>query len=252
MEQKVKLLSSARIVPASMLFLALFSGPTLWLAPFPTCAAGASTPVKEQPRQSAPTPRVNCIVADLEALSELAEDIFELAMSGKMERTAKKMEALKKTAASLPYIQDHSNSILLPRLGNTIAELDQAIAAKNRLDTMRHANTITLIAATVAVPLKPRLPTEVSLLDFNGRELGRWAEMKRIEPLSNIVMRMHLAWQTLMPKLIDQGAISELRRFSEIMGRLESAKTPEEYGRLSRQVTGEMDAMKAVFAKPHK
>jgi hypothetical protein len=36
------------------------------------------------------------------------------------------------------------------------------------------------------------------------------------------------------------------------MGRLETAKTPEEYGRLSRQVNSEMNAMKAVFTKPAK
>ena len=72
------------------------------------------------------------------------------------------------------------------------------------------------------------------------------------EKLSSIVIRMHLAWQTLMPKLIEHHGEKELRRFSEIMGHLELAKTPEEYGHLSRQVRVEVDDMNVVFAKSEK
>ena len=79
-----------------------------------------------------------------------------------------------------------------------------------------------------------------------------WSEAKKAEKLSSVVMRMHLAWQTLMPKLIEHDGIKELRRFSEIMGRLEAARTPEDYGRLSRQASPELDTMKALFTKPAK
>jgi hypothetical protein len=252
MEQKETFRLFGCIFPASLLILALFSQSTICFLPTLAYAANASPTVKEQPRQSAGTPRVNSIATDLDALADSGEEIFDLAMAGKMDRMGKKLEALKKNAAYLSYIQDQSNSILLPRLGHTIVDLEQAINAKDRLDTMRYANRITLIAATVAVPLKPSIPTEVSLLEYNGRELGIWSEAKKTEKLSNIVMRMHLAWQTLMPKLIERNGIRELRRFSEIMGRLELAKTPEEYGHLSRQVTPEIDAMKVIFAKPAK
>jgi hypothetical protein len=52
-----------------------------------------------------------------------------------------------------------------------------------------------------------------------------------------------------MPKLIERNGVKELRRFSEIMEHLELARTPEEYGSLSRQVLVETDTMKAIFAK---
>ena len=117
---------------------------------------------------------------------------------------------------------------------------------------MRNANRITLIAATVAVPFKPGVPTEVSLLNYNGRELEIWSEVKKMDKLSSIVIRMHLAWQTLMPKLIEQNGIKELRRFSDLMGHLEAARLPEEYGRLARQVLVETDAMKSSFVKAQK
>jgi hypothetical protein len=260
MEQKGKIRSLGGNPVASLLALALFAASSGCLQPGLAQAALAAPPAKEQPRQpfaapkgnSIAAPRGNSIASDLDALADTGEEIFELAMAGKMDRLGRKLEALKKNAAALSYIQDQSNSILLPRLGHTVIDLDQAISAKDRLDTMRYANRITLIAATVAVHLKPNVPTEVSLLEYNGRELGIWSEMKKTEKLSNIVMRMHLAWQTLMPKLIEHNGIKELRRFSEIMGRLEAAKTPEEYGRLSRLATSEIYDMKAIFSKPPK
>jgi hypothetical protein len=269
MKQKTVLRRPGAMLTIPLLVTAVFSVSTLGFFPAPAQAG----PAKEQPRQSAATPRAvaaqaapakdqlrpgaatprpSSSAADLEALSQSAEDVFDLAMAGKMDRMAKKMELLKKSSGSLSYLQDQSNSILLPRLGQTVAELEQAIAAKDRFDTMRFANRITLIAATVAIPLKPTTPTEVSLLAYNGRELAIWAELKKTEKLSSIVMRMHLAWQTLMPKLIERNALKELRRFSEIMGHLETAKTPEEYGRLSRQVASEVDTMKVIFAKSAK
>lgn len=250
MQQKRRFDRFPRVLPAALFLLALLASSNFCC--FTSLAAAGTPPMKEQPRQPAGTPRASLLAADLDALSDSAEEIFDLALAGKMDRIAKKLEVLKKYAASLNYMEDQANSILLPRLGHTIAALEQAVTVKDRLDTMRNANRITLIAATVAMPLKPSIPTEVSLLDYNGRELGIWSEVKKTERLSSIVMRMHLAWQTLMPKLIEHNGIKELRRFSEIMGRLESAKAPEEYSRLSRQVGAETDAMKAVFVKPAK
>ncbi|HJV65929.1 MAG TPA: hypothetical protein VJ550_09355 [Geomonas sp.] len=227
-------------------------------------ATAGSPPTKEQSRQqgsSRPAPLVkeqshqfigqhpNPLANELESLSVSAEETFEAAIAGKLDRLPKKFEAVKKNAASIPPIQDDSNANLLPHLRHTITELEQAVNSKDRLEVMRYANRVSLIAATLAVPLKPCVPTEVSLLDYNARELVIWSEMKRIERLSSIVIRMHLAWQALMPKLVDRNATKELRRFSDLMGHLEAAKTPEEYNRISRLLSNELNSMKLVFAR---
>ncbi|HJV36998.1 hypothetical protein [Geomonas sp.] len=205
-------------------------------------------PVKELPRPllaQHPNPLAN----ELEVLSVSAEETYEVAISGKLDRLPKKFEAVKKSAASLPAMQDEANANLLPHLKHTITELEQAVNSKDRLDVMRFSNRVSLIAATLAVPLKPCVPTEVSLLDYNARELAIWAELKRMERLSSIVIRMHLAWQALMPKLVDHNATRELRRFSDLMGHLEAAKSSEEYSRLSRQLSSELTGLRMVFAR---
>ena len=238
--------------PPSWLLLALIFIWNIPLMPNPAQAGPVVLNSRDQPKSSQGMSRANFIVSELDSLSGSAEEIFTLALAGKMERVGKKLEVLRKNAATFDYVQDESSSILLPRLGRTIADLEKAIATRNRLDTMRYSNRVTLIAATVAVPFKPCVPTEVSLLDYNGRELEIWSEVKKADKLSSIVIRMHLAWQTLMPKLIEQNGIKELRRFSDLMGRLELARNPEEYGRLSRLVLVETDVMKNIFANPPK
>jgi hypothetical protein len=252
MEQKGIIRTKGKSLPFWLFQLALLLSSSQPLTPNQAQAANATASVKEQQKPSLGASRSNFILSELDSLSESAEEIFTLAQAGKMERAARKLELLKKNASAFEYIQDEASGVLLPRLGRTIADLEKAIIAKDRLDTMRYSNRITLITTTVAVPFKPCVPTEVALLDYNGRELEIWSEVKKMDKLSGIVIRMHLAWQTLMPRLIEQNGIKELRRFSELMGRLEQARIPEEYGRLSRQVLVETDAIKSIFIKAPK
>ena len=215
-------------------------------------AANAPATVVEQPRKITVPSRSNFIVSTLDSLSDSAEEIFNSAQVEKMDRLRKNLDSIKKIAATLDNIRGKEDLILLPRLRGTIDDLERAIVGKDRLLSMRYANRITLIATTLAVPLAPGIPTELSLLDYNARELGIWSELKMTDKLSSIVIRMHLAWQTLMPQLIEHHGEKELKRFSDIMGRLELAKNPEEYGHLSRQVRVEVDTMKTIFIMPTK
>ena len=192
-----------------------------------------------------PTP----LQVELEALSGYAEDIYDLAKMNRWNKTRKKLDDLKKFEQSLKFNQSEESTFFSVRLRTTIAELEQAISAKNRRDTMHSANKITLLETAMVGPLKPRVPTNVMLLDYCGRELEIWSEEKNIDKLSNIVIRMHLIWQGLMPQLIEQGGTRELKRFSEVMKRLEVAKTPDEYGHLARQVLDEVDNLEKVFKK---
>ncbi len=240
--------------PALLFLLLAFLIGAAGFSPSFVHAGSSSLPGKDkdQPKQVAGSSRGASATAELDAVADSAEEIFQLAAAGKTERIGKRLDTLKKNVASLSYLQGQANNILLPRLGRTVADLEQAWSTKDRLDIMRFANRITLIAATLEVPLKTSVPTEVALLDYNCRELAIWSEANKTDKLSSIVMRMHLAWQTLMPKLIEHDGIRELRRFSEIMGRLEVARTPEDYGRLTRQVSPEIDTMRALFVKPAK
>jgi hypothetical protein len=237
--------------PAALFAFVLLLASELSYPPSPAQAANAPSPIRQQ--STLPDgARVTFIETEFDSMAEAAEEIFNLALAGNLDRAGKRLDTLKKKAAALDRLQDEANLILLPRLRRTIVDLEKAMAAKSYQDLMRNSNRITLIAATVAVPYKPRIPTEVSLLEYNGRELEIWSAMKRVDKLSGIVIRMHVAWQTLMPKLIEHNGDKELKRFSELMRRLEQARTAEEYDRLSKQIMAGTATLEAIFAKPVK
>ena len=252
MARKRKLHLLGTIHPAAPLIFAILLASELSYPLVPAQAANAPSPVRQQSAPSDAAIQANFIGTELDSLTGCAEEIFNLAQAGNLERAEKRVDKLKKLAAALDRIQDEANLILLPRLNRTITDLDKALSAKNHLDIMRNSNRITLITATLAVPYQPRIPTEVSLLEYNGRELELWSEAKRTDKLSSIVMRMHLSWQTLMPKLIENNGDNELRHFSQLMRHLELARTPEEYDRLSKQALVRTAYLKAIFAKPVK
>ena len=186
---------------------------------------------------------------ELEALSDTAQDIYDLAKVSKWKKIRKKLDDLKKTERAIKLIQNDDNDFLSLRLRAKIEDLEQAVSAKNRKDTIRFANNITLLEVAMIGEMKPRVPTNVMLLGYCGRELEILSEEKDSEKLSNLVIRMHLIWQNLIPQLVDKGATKEIKNFSEVMTRLERAKTPEEYSRLAKQVLDELDNVEKVFKK---
>jgi hypothetical protein len=190
---------------------------------------------------------------EIDLVSGYAEDVFDLAKAGKWKRASKKLIILGKTEHNLTVNANILGVDNLAALAKATSDLERAVTAKSRLDAMISANKITAIAALIAKPFKQCVPTNVVLLDYYGRELEIWSEMKNANKLADIVNKMHLTWQNLMPTLIAEGGSKEIKKFGEIMKHLEMAKTPEEYGRLATSVLDEVDNLERVFTqKPSK
>jgi hypothetical protein len=187
------------------------------------------------------------IQVELETLSGTAEDIYDLAKVDKWNKISKKLDKLKTSEKAIKLLRNEENDFLSQRLTAKIEDLEQTVSAKNRKDTMRFANDISLLEIAMIGELRPRVPTNVMLLDYCGRELEILSEEKDIDKLFNLVIRMHLIWQNLIPQLIDKDGTKEIKKFSEIMMRLERAKTPEEYNHLAKQVLDEVDNLEKVF-----
>ncbi len=196
---------------------------------------------------AAPTTIIPPFQDRLEALSRAAEETYDLARGEKWNKIGKKLDGLKTCEQNLNPVQHEESAVFVPQLNKTMAELQVAISTKNRMDAMRLANKITLIEAAMAGPLGPRVPTSVGLLDYYGRELEIWTAMKNADRLSYTVLRMHLTWQNLLPKLSMKNETKEIKKFAEIMNRLEMAKTTDDYSRLITQVRDEVNNLEKIF-----
>lgn len=211
------------------------------------CAATNNLTKNDQAHPPTEPAKKNAFPDELEIFSHHAEEIYALAKANKWKSMEKSMGALKASGKSVNLLQNEESVMLLPPLVKTMSDLEEAVLARKRTDAMRLANKITLIEAAMAAPLKPRVPTNVGLLAYYGRELEIWSEAKDLEKLSGTVVRMHIAWQTLIPRLNTPDDIKIIKRFAEILKRLDLAKTPEEYGRLASQVQDEVENMEKAF-----
>lgn len=205
-------------------------------------------------KNSSPSPGVhkdkaNTIRDELELISGYAEDIFDLAKADRWKKASKKLLILERGEKNLINTANGFAGDNLSALTKSSSDLERAINTKNRQEAMTAANKITAITALLAKPFKQRVPTNVMLLGFYGRELVIWSEMKNTNKLSAIVSKMHLTWQTLMPLLLAEGGSKDVKKFGEIMKRLEAAKIPEEYGRLAISVLDEVDNLEKVFTQ---
>lgn len=191
----------------------------------------------------------NTCLADLDALTNNAKDIYEHAKSNKWKHVANKLNAIRKTEQSYAFATNENNSALLQKLLEATADLEQTVTQQRRLDTMIYANRITMIGAKMAAPLNPRIPTNVAIIAYSARKLDILSETHHVDKMSEVVYKIHLAWQSLIPQVIEHGGSKEIKKFAEIMKRLETAKTPEEYGRLASSVLDEVNILEQLFPK---
>ena len=201
----------------------------------------------KNPLSSPVVSRSAAVQNELEGLSATAEDIYDLAKLNKWNKIRKKLEELKGAEKTVKALRNEENDFFSKRLRTKIEELEQAVSARSKMGTMRSANNITLLEVAMIGDLKPRVPTNVMLLGYCGRQLEILSEERDSERLSTLVLRMHLIWQNLIPRLIDKGGTREIKSFADIMKRLERARTPEEYNQLARQVLDEMDNLERIF-----
>lgn len=194
-------------------------------------------------------PQANAIQAELEVLSGTAGDIYDLAKATKWNKVRKKLDELKKSGKTVKALKNDGNDFFPLRLRKNIDDLEQAILAKNRKDTMRFSNALTFLEIAMMGDYKPRVPTNVKLLDYCGRQMELLSEEKDMDKLSNLVVRMHLIWQNVIPQLVNEGDTKEIKNFSAIMKRLEGATTPEEYSPLAKQVLDGVDRIEKLFKK---
>ncbi len=208
------------------------------------CAAGQA-----KPPAAITTAPINTYLGELEMVVDNAEDIYEHAKSNKWKHIGGKLNAIRKVEQSHLAAPNETTTNLLPRLIEAISDLEQAVASQHRLDSMIYANRIMIIGAKMAAPLKPRIPTNVSVIAFCARKLEILSETQHVDTMADIVYKIHLSWQSLIPQVIEHGGSKEIKKFAEIMKRLEGAKTPDEYARQASSVLEEVTVLEHIFLK---
>ena len=133
-------------------------------------------PVHAQSESSFPSKRNKrkAMPASLPKIGEFGENVYDLAKASDWTKAEDKLAALKDAVRGLVVIR---RPRARPKIGLSehIDALGKAVTAKDRQAAMREANRATLIAANLTEPFDPKVPVDVTRLDYYGRELEIWA-----------------------------------------------------------------------------
>ena len=197
------------------------------------------------PEQSTSNANLN----ELEQLIGNAKDIYERIEVNHWRHLDKKLSSIVKIEQFLPSVTSENDMPYYKNLMGVTSELERAIVSQDRIVAMKSANKVMILGARLAEAHNSHVPINVAVIAYCGRKLEILSETENVLDLSDTVAKLHLSWQQLIPLVSANGGIKEIKRFAEIMKRLESAKTPDEYGRLASSVVEEIDIIEKIFKK---
>ncbi|AFY91277.1 hypothetical protein [Chroococcidiopsis thermalis] len=186
------------------------------------------------------------VPAALSQVGEYGESIYDMAKINNWTKATANLNSLQSAAKQLDA-QIDGKSQAVAQLNSSIAALSQAVNAKDRQSAMRDANQVTLIAAKMTVPFEPKVPVEVTLLDYYGRELDIWAAQGNTAKLRTTTGEMRRTWNALRPSILARGGSAQVKKFDTLITRIEAAKSTSEYGRLATPILDEVDNLEKVF-----
>ncbi|GFE61196.1 hypothetical protein [Geobacter sp. AOG2] len=191
----------------------------------------------------------NANLNELEQLIDNAEDIYEKAKVNRWKHLDKKINSIVKTEQILPGMTSEKDMPYYKNLIGVVSDLERAIVSQDRLIAMKSANKVMMLGARLAEAHNSPIPINVAVIGYYGRKLEVQSETEGVTDLSDTVTKLHLSWQQLIPLVTAYGGIKEVKRFAEIMKRLESAKKPDEYGKLASSVVDEVYTIEKIFKK---
>ncbi len=151
---------------------------------------------QSQPSSNKPGEVPACIAT----VGELGEKIYDLAKEKNWTEVTEKLTLLKKEADTLRS-QVKVAKEAEEQLGAQITALAKSVDAKDRQATMQEANQITLIAASLSEPFHPKVPIEITRLDYYGRELEIWSAAKNVEKLKEVAGALSKTWDKVRPSV---------------------------------------------------
>jgi hypothetical protein len=148
----------------------------------------------------AATVRAAPVPASLDAFGEAAESAYDHAAAKEWRSVASDLKdlnaALKKmTAAKVP------TDTLAPML----AQLSTAVAAQDRLAAMGSANALTRMAAEAERAYDVKVPVDILILDYGGREVGIQAERADAAKFAAVLASLHGTWDKIRPVVTAKG-----------------------------------------------
>jgi len=220
--------------------------------PTSPAAIHAKDDTKLNVRSQTNTPAVGDVPWAITDVGQLGQNIYEAAQQDNWDRAGNDFYWLNRASAAArgtvagPMADQRAKAVGTD-LYTSVAALGQAIRAKDKTGAMLDANKITLVAAALGAPYAHQVPYEVSCLDYDGRQMQVYAATKDMEGLQATLRDMEAKWLKLRPRVVEDQAGAEAKRFDAILTLARAAMTPQQYAAVAQQTEREVDVLQGVF-----
>jgi hypothetical protein len=196
----------------------------------PTAIESTVWPSSNSPLQDGPPPA-------LARVSDSAEQLFNSASSSDWTAAAEQLMTLRMAEAELPVPTQTAD--LRGQLHTYVMAVADHVTARDQAHTMDDANLITRLAADLSSKYGLRVPFEVTMLAFFGRQLEVALITGNHALLERTIVDLRQAWNRVEPVILSRGLVDDARHFTDIVVTLEGARRDVDYDRAAR---AELDA----------
>lgn len=178
---------------------------------------------------------------------EYGENLYDAAKASDWTRARRRLTALE-AAVKQVTVEKGTARGSEDSLERNLVALKRSVRGRQRRKTLRLANQITLNVANLTAPYAPKIPVQVTRLDFYGRELEIWSEAGDSARLRATAEGMRREWESVRPSVEGRDS-AEAGKFGALVTRVERAGTPAADRRLAEAVLEEVDNLEKAFER---
>ena len=182
----------------------------------------------------------------LAALSNDSERLYSLASAADWSNIPNTANAIRLDYNQLP-INLADFPVQSAQLASVIMDLNQQVLGHHRYAIMRSANRIMLIAARLAIPFRPRVPFDIELLGYYGREIEVGAMTHDTEAVHGAVSRLPQVLTTLRSTVAQRGSFTVGEGLDNIAALLAHTGTPDDFHQLALSIAEEVANLRRIF-----
>ena len=207
-----------------------------------TATTGSPSPSAVAPvaAQNLPLPQA------LANIGEYGENLYDSAQAKRWPDARAKLDQLK---GAIQQSNTELNKADKQRteLQRLVDSLDKSIAKKAQFETTRDANQVTLMGSELVASYHPKVPVEVTRLDYDGRELEIWSLAHNMTKLKDTAADIRRTWEEVKPKIESHKGTAESKAFGKLVTDVEQATTVAQYQNLAPKILEQVDKLEKVF-----
>lgn len=188
--------------------------------------------------------------ASIVDVGEYGENIYDAVRENNWtvasQKFAELSQAADKLAQDIPNIAAEQK-MARSRLTGNLAAMKASIASKDKKATLQTANDVTLVGEQLSVSYSPIVPLGVTHLDYLGRELVIWSAANNLPRLQRLSAEINATWDTVEPMIEAKGKTALAKSFTDLVAKVGSAQTAQEYQASAGPLLDEVDNLEKVF-----